>query len=94
MARSLANVSFKWRPLHANCMMRISGCVVRLASIHDKTWGDGNGYAHLRAALIGPSISVPIVGHNMTLGTWQQIVLIDFDNRARQRRLVVQILGN
>jgi secondary thiamine-phosphate synthase enzyme len=60
---------------------------------HDKTWGDGNGYAHLRAALIGPSLSVPIQSGRMTLGTWQQIVLIDFDNRPRQRRLVIQVLS-
>ena len=60
---------------------------------HDKTWGDGNGYAHLRASLVGPSISIPIENKRMTLGTWQQLILIDFDNRPRQRRLVVQILG-
>ncbi|MCH8124610.1 YjbQ family protein [candidate division KSB1 bacterium] len=61
---------------------------------HDKTWGDGNGYAHLRASLVGPSISIPIKNNQMILGTWQQLILIDFDNRPRQRRLVVQILGD
>ncbi len=60
---------------------------------HDETWHDGNGYAHLRAALIGPDITVPIVEGKMTLGTWQQIVFLDFDNRARSRKVIVQIIG-
>ncbi|HDL18546.1 MAG TPA: YjbQ family protein [Bacteroidetes bacterium] len=60
---------------------------------HDKTWGDGNGYAHLRASLLGPSLSVPVQNGKMILGTWQQIIFIDFDNRSRQRRIVVQIIG-
>jgi secondary thiamine-phosphate synthase enzyme len=60
---------------------------------HDNTWHDGNGYAHLRSALIGPSITVPFVGGNMQLGTWQQVVFIDFDNRSRSRSLHVQIYG-
>jgi secondary thiamine-phosphate synthase enzyme len=60
---------------------------------HDQTWHDGNGFSHLRAALIGPDITVPFVNHELTLGTWQQIVFIDFDNRARNRELVVQIMG-
>ena len=60
---------------------------------HDQTWGDGNGHAHLRSSLIGTSFSVPMVNGQMTLGTWQQIVLIDFDNRQRTRKIVVQILG-
>jgi secondary thiamine-phosphate synthase enzyme len=58
---------------------------------HDQRWGDGNGYAHVRAALIGPSLHIPVLDGSMTLGTWQQIVVIDFDNRPRQRRIVVQI---
>lgn len=61
---------------------------------HDKTWGDGNGYAHVRAALIGPSLSIPVLNKRMTLGTWQQIVLIDFDNRPRQRKVLVEIMGD
>ncbi|NIA30177.1 MAG: YjbQ family protein [Actinobacteria bacterium] len=61
---------------------------------HDDTWGDGNGHAHVRAALLGPSLTVPFVRGKLTLGTWQQIVLIDFDNRSRQRRIVVQIMGD
>jgi secondary thiamine-phosphate synthase enzyme len=61
---------------------------------HDATWGDGNGYAHIRASLTGPSLTVPISGGKMTLGTWQQIVFIDFDNRSRTREIIVQVSGN
>jgi len=60
---------------------------------HDDTWGDGNGHAHVRAALLGPSLTVPFVQGKLTLGTWQQIVFIDFDNRSRQRHIIVQIMG-
>lgn len=60
---------------------------------HDQTWHDGNGYAHLRAALVGPDITVPFIAGEMTLGTWQQIVFLDFDNRARNRKVIVQIIG-
>ena len=60
---------------------------------HDATWHDGNGYAHLRAALVGPSITVPFESGQFLLGTWQQVVFIDFDNRSRQRTLYVQIYG-
>lgn len=60
---------------------------------HDATWGDGNGYAHVRAALIGSSLTVPVVEGRMILGTWQQIVVMDFDNRPRSRQIVVQLLG-
>ena len=60
---------------------------------HDQAWGDGNGYAHLRAALIGPSLTVPIAEGAMTLGTWQQIVVIDHDNRSRNREVIIQIVG-
>jgi len=60
---------------------------------HNERWGDGNGYAHVRAALLGPSLHIPIVDRQMTLGTWQQVVLLDFDNRPRQRKVVVQIVG-
>jgi len=60
---------------------------------HDETWHDGNGFSHLRAALIGPDITVPFAGGKMTLGTWQQIVFLDFDNRSRSRRVIVQIMG-
>ena len=60
---------------------------------HDDTWGDGNGYAHVRAAMIGASLSVPFTQGRMLLGTWQQIVVMDFDNRSRDRKIVVQIMG-
>ena len=60
---------------------------------HDRRWGDGNGFAHVRAALLGPSLTVPVAGGRMQLGTWQQIVLIDFDNRPRQREVLVQVVG-
>ena len=60
---------------------------------HDKTWHDGNGYAHLRSALIGPSITIPFTSATLQLGTWQQVVFIDFDNRSRSRSLHVQIYG-
>ena len=58
---------------------------------HNERWGDGNGYSHVRAALLGPSLHIPIVDGNMTLGTWQQIVLLDFDNRPRKRRIILQL---
>ena len=61
---------------------------------HNLRWGDGNGHSHLRAALIGPSLSIPIVGGDLTLGTWQQILFIDFDVRARSRSLRVTIIGD
>jgi len=60
---------------------------------HNARWGDGNGHSHVRAALIGASFTVPFVDKRLTLGTWQQIILIDFDNRSRRRELVVQMLG-
>jgi secondary thiamine-phosphate synthase enzyme len=60
---------------------------------HDNTWHDGNGYAHLRASLIGPSITIPFEDGQLVLGTWQQIILLDFDNRPRNRELHVQFYG-
>jgi len=60
---------------------------------HDQTWGDANGYSHMRAALLKASLTIPFVNGKLTLGTWQQIIYIDFDNRPRQRELVVQIMG-
>ena len=60
---------------------------------HNARWGDGNGHSHLRAAMLGPSLTVPFVDSTLTLGTWQQIIFVDFDNRSRRRRLVVQIIG-
>jgi secondary thiamine-phosphate synthase enzyme len=61
---------------------------------HNAAWGDGNGHSHLRAALLKASLTVPLVGGRMTLGTWQQIVYLDFDNRPRRRDVVVQIMGD
>ena len=58
---------------------------------HNERWGDGNGYAHLRAALMKPSLSVPIDGGQLQLGTWQQVILLDFDNRSRKRFVHVQV---
>jgi secondary thiamine-phosphate synthase enzyme len=60
---------------------------------HDARWGDGNGYAHVRAALLGPSLTVPLIDGRLVLGTWQQIVLVDFDNRPRDRKILVHISG-
>ncbi len=60
---------------------------------HDETWHDGNGFSHLRSALIGPDITIPFAGGKLILGTWQQVVFLDFDNRSRERRVVVQIMG-
>lgn len=60
---------------------------------HDDRWGDDNGFSHLRASLFGPSLQIPIESGRMLLGTWQQVVLVDFDNRPRTREIVVQIMG-
>ncbi|MGB3716997.1 MAG: secondary thiamine-phosphate synthase enzyme YjbQ [Candidatus Promineifilaceae bacterium] len=60
---------------------------------HNARWGDGNGHSHVRAALLGPSLTVPFVDGRLTLGTWQQIVYVDFDNRPRRRSLVAQVMG-
>ena len=60
---------------------------------HDQRWGDGNGFSHVRAALLGPSLTVPLTRGELALGTWQQIVFIDFDNRGRRRKIVVQVIG-
>jgi secondary thiamine-phosphate synthase enzyme len=61
---------------------------------HNARWGDGNGHSHVRAALLGASFSVPVIKQRMTLGTWQQVILVDFDNRPRQREIVVQIMSD
>lgn len=60
---------------------------------HNERWGDGNGYSHVRAALLGPSLHIPIIEGVLTLGTWQQIVLLDFDNRPRKRQIIFQAMG-
>jgi len=61
---------------------------------HEKRWGDGNGHSHLRAALLGPSLAFPFAKSEPLLGTWQNIVFVDFDNRARSRRLIVKLVGD
>jgi secondary thiamine-phosphate synthase enzyme len=60
---------------------------------HNARWGDGNGHSHVRAALLGPSLTVPVVNKQLLLGTWQQIIFVDFDNRPRRRELVLQMVG-
>jgi secondary thiamine-phosphate synthase enzyme len=60
---------------------------------HNERWHDGNGHSHVRAALLGPSITIPFIDSQLTLGTWQQVIYVDFDLRPRQRELVVQLVG-
>jgi len=60
---------------------------------HDKTWGDGNGHSHVRASALGASLTVPFTKKRLALGTWQQIIFVDFDNRPRSRKIAIQILG-
>ncbi len=61
---------------------------------HDRRWGDGNGYSHVRASLLGASLVMPFNDKKLTLGTWQQIILVDFDNRPRSRQIILQIMGD
>lgn len=61
---------------------------------HNLRWGDGNGYSHVRAALLGPSLTLPVAGGRILTGTWQQVILCDFDNRPRDRRVLLQALGD
>jgi len=60
---------------------------------HNERWHDGNGHAHVCAAILGPSITIPFIGKQLTLGIWQQIVFVDFDNKPRQREIIAQIIG-
>lgn len=60
---------------------------------HNARWGDGNGHSHVRAAILGPSLTIPFVDKRLTLGTWQQVIYLDFDNRPRSRSLVMQVMG-
>ena len=60
---------------------------------HDRRWGDGNGHSHVRASLLGASLVIPFSDQSLTLGTWQQVVLVDFDNRPRSRQVILQIMG-
>jgi secondary thiamine-phosphate synthase enzyme len=82
----------------SGCISDLQGLFSRIAPRnleyeHHKRWGDGNGHSHVRAALLGPSLAIPFVEGEPTLGTWQQIIFVDFDNRARSRRLVLQLVG-
>jgi len=61
---------------------------------HEETWHDDNGHSHVRASLLGPSLSVPVIDGRLTLGTWQQIILVDFDTRPRTRTVICQMVGN
>ena len=60
---------------------------------HNARWHDGNGHSHVRAALLGPSLTIPFVNGQLTLGTWQQVIYVDFDNKPRRRELVLQVIG-
>jgi len=60
---------------------------------HNERWGDGNGFSHVRAALLGPSLSVPVIGGRLALGRWQQIILADFDNKSRAREVTITVMG-
>ncbi len=64
-----------------------------IAYEHDRRWRDGNGFSHVRAALMKPSLTIPLVQGRLALGTWQQIVFIDFDNRKREREIIIQVLS-
>jgi secondary thiamine-phosphate synthase enzyme len=64
-----------------------------ISYLHDRAWGEGNGYSHVRASLLGASLTIPFTNKTLALGTWQQIVLVDFDNRPRSRQIVLQIMG-
>ena len=61
---------------------------------HEETWHDDNGHAHIRASLLGPSMNVPVIDGRLTLGTWQQIILVDFDTRPRTRTIICQMVGD
>ena len=60
---------------------------------HNERWGDGNWHAHVRASLLGPSLTIPVINGRLALGTWQQVVFIDFDNHPRERRVIMQLAG-
>ena len=68
-------------------------CPKKIPYAHDAHWGDGNGYAHVRASLLGASLVVPFTEKKLVLGTWQQIIIVDFDNRPRNRTVIAQVMG-
>ena len=78
-----------------NDLKRLFDQIVPVGQVyqHNEKWHDGNGHSHVRAALLGPSLTVPFANHRLTLGTWQQIIYIDFDTRPRRRELIVQLMG-
>jgi secondary thiamine-phosphate synthase enzyme len=83
----------------SGCVQDLKRAVDQLAPsgaeyAHNLRWGDGNGYSHVRAALLGPSLVLPVHGGSMMHGTWQQIVLCDFDNRGRNRKILVEVMGH
>jgi len=82
----------------SGCVRDLDEALERLAPSdqpyhHDRRWGDGNGFSHLRAALLGPSLTVPVAAGRCLLGTWQQVVLVECDRRARRRRVVLTFVG-
>ena len=84
--------------LEEGCIRDLEEALERVApsdrpSHHDRRWGDGNGFSHLRAALLGPSLTVPVAAGRCLLGTWQQVVLVECDRRGRQRRIVFTFVG-
>lgn len=60
---------------------------------HNSRWGDGNGHSHVRASMLGPSLTIPFIARRLTLGTWQQIIFVDFDNKPRKREMILQVIG-
>ena len=82
----------------SGALQDLKSCIERLIPEdihyqHDVRWGDGNGFSHVRSAFLGPSLSIPFSGGELMLGTWQQIVLIDFDNKPRYRDIILQFIG-
>ena len=90
---SVTTIEYEGGVLHDYKDMWDRNVPSNIAYQHDQRWGDGNGYSHVRASLQGPSLVVPFTDKKMMLGTWQQIVVVDFDNRPRSRDIVLQLLG-
>lgn len=90
-----AVTTFEYEPGLAEDMRQLYDTLIPKSKhySHDQTWGDANGFSHLRAALQGPSLTVPFKQAKLLLGTWQQVVLAEFDNRPRERQIVVQLIG-
>ena len=91
---ALTTIEFERGVLSDFCSMWERTVPGNIGYRHNETWGDGNGHSHVRSSLLGPSLVVPFVNKKLTLGTWQQIVLVDFDVRARSREVVLQIMGD